>query len=82
MAGNGISGRDGTVKISSVDVKEIKKWSFNPKCSTPQYASNMTGGYKRTVPGIRDATGTIDGVFDPDDYFITVIAEGTVATLD
>lgn len=81
MAGNGFSGKDGDVKIGTTSVSEIKGWSFNPKSNNPRYASNKTAGYKRTVAGVKEGSGTISGVFDPTTMFFTVIDVGTNVTL-
>lgn len=81
MPGAGISGKSGDVKIGTTQIAEIKTWSFNPKSNNPKYSSNKTGGYKRTVAGIKEASGQMTGVFDPADQFITVIDVGTDVTL-
>lgn len=81
MAGLGISGKDGDVKISGTAICEIMKWSFNPKCNVPAYASNKTSGYKRRVAGVKDGSGSMEGAWDPATPAITVIDPGTGATL-
>lgn len=77
----GISGKDGDVKIGTTSINEIKKWSFNPKVNTQRYASNKTGGYKCTIPGTKEATGTLSGVYTTSDSHINVIDVGTMVTL-
>jgi hypothetical protein len=79
--GAGISGVGGDVQISGTSVAEVRKWSFNPKATTPQYNSNKTGGYKRSVAGVKSGTGTLDVVHSPAAPLWTTIAEGTSATL-
>lgn len=64
MAANGQSGQYGDARIGASPISEIKGWTFNPKVSTPQYASNKTQGFKRTVAGIRSADGTLKMVWD------------------
>ncbi len=81
MAGAGISGKDGDVKIGSTQIAEITKWGFNPKANVPKYASNKTGGYKAAVAGIKDGSGSLEGKWDPAIPATTVIAPGTSVTL-
>lgn len=81
MAGNGITGRDGDVKIGAVQISEIMKWSFNPKINLVKYASNKTGGYKQAIGGIKEGTGSLDGAWDPADPAYTPLIEGTSVTL-
>ena len=81
MSCSGISGKDGDVKIGTTSINEIKKWSFNPKVNTQRYASNKTGGYKCTIPGTKEATGTLSGVYTATNSHINVIDVGTMVTL-
>lgn len=81
MAGAGISGKDGDVKIGTTSICEIRKWSFNPKSNNPAYASNKTGGYKKRVAGVKDGTGSMEGAWDPATPATAVINPGTSATL-
>ena len=81
MAGLGISGKSGDVKIGATSICEIRKWSFNPKSNNPAYASNKTSGYKRRVPGVKDGSGSLEGAWDPASPAISVIEVGTEVTL-
>jgi hypothetical protein len=81
MAGVGFSGKDGDVKIGSTAICEIKGWSFNPKATNPRYASNKTAGYKRTVAGVKEGSGTMSGVYDLTTPHHGVIDIGTDVTL-
>lgn len=81
MAGLGISGKDGDVKIGATSICEIRKWSFNPKSNNPSYASNKTSGYKRRVPGVKDGSGSLEGAWDPASPAVSVIEVGTEVTL-
>lgn len=82
MAGNGISGVGGDAKTGGVSIAEIKKWNAKPKITTPQYASNKTGGYKRTVPGVKSITGVLNGVVDTANPFQAALDVGAVPTLE
>lgn len=81
MPGAGFSGKDGTVKIGSTDICEVRNWKFNPKSNNPKYASNKTSGYKRTVAGVKEATGSISGAWDNANDFLAVVDVGTDVTL-
>lgn len=81
MPGTGFSGKDGDVKIGTTSINEIKQWTFNPKSNNVRYASNATGGYKRTVAGVKEGSGTCSGVFTGTATFHTVIDVGTSVTL-
>lgn len=81
MAGLGISGKDGDVKIGSTAICEIRKWSFSPKANNPSYASNKTAGYTRRVPGIKDGSGSMEGAWDPASPAVAVIDPATAVTL-
>lgn len=82
MPGVGFSGKDGTIKIGTTDVSEIRGWKFMPKSNNPQYASNNTAGYKRTVAGVKSATGSANGAYDTSaTTFLAVLDVGTAATL-
>jgi hypothetical protein len=65
MPGNAISGQDGDVVISGQALYELKKWSASFKSANQAYGSNATAGYKKRVAGIKDCSGSCDGVWDP-----------------
>ena len=81
MAGAGVSGAFGDVKIASTQVSEIKKWTFNPKANVAKYSSNKTGGYKKAVAGIKEGSGTLECIWDPAIPPTTTINIGTSVTL-
>jgi len=81
MPGAGFSGKDGTVKIAATDIFEIRNWKFNPKSNNPKYASNKTSGYKRTVAGVKEGSGSMSGAWDHSNDFLAVVDVGTSATL-
>lgn len=64
--GAAITGKDGDVKIGSTQVSEVTKWNWSPKVNIFSYASNKTGGAKAKRFGVKEGTGTIEGVWDPD----------------
>lgn len=81
MAGAGVSGQYGDVKIGATQVCEVCKWSFTPKANNPSYASNKTGGYKARVAGIKDGSGSIEGKYDPANPIMATLDVGTLVTL-
>lgn len=78
MAGNAITGRDGDAKIGATQIAEVTKWNWNPKVNIVSYSSNKTLGYKQKLIGIREGTGTLEGVWDAANPAYSVLAEGTV----
>lgn len=66
MAGKGFSGKGGDAKFGVADtaaatqIVEVVKWTIDPTVAINKYNSNLTGGHKRAVPGVRDTTGTIE----------------------
>jgi hypothetical protein len=67
--GAGISGQGGNVfrldGEAPFEIYEVKKWSFKAKGTTPGYRSNKTGGFTKRVAGYMEASGTVEGVYDP-----------------
>lgn len=64
---NGYSGKSGTAFIGTADtgtaateLLEVVKWTLDMTASVHKYNSNMTGGHKRAVSGVRDTKGTIE----------------------
>jgi len=60
-----ISGKDGDVIKDGIQVCETTKWSVTLKSNNPAYASNCSSGAKRRRAGVTDASGTIEGKYDP-----------------
>jgi hypothetical protein len=84
MAGS-ISGKGGDCTVGTgtpVQVAELTKWGFNPKCATSAWASNRSGGYKRRVAGNKDGSGSIEGKWDPAVPITDMLEEGTEVTLN
>jgi hypothetical protein len=81
--GNGISGNLGNLRSGiepgAVDIDEIKKWSWTMKSNVGKYSSNKTGGYKKSIGGTREGSGSADCVWDPEnpptDQFVVGIGE-------
>jgi hypothetical protein len=75
------SGKDGTVKVGDAELAEITYWSFHTLSANAAYASSSSGGYKKRVPGVKDASGQIQFKLDPADAITGVINEGANVTL-
>lgn len=45
-------------------ITECTNWSISKATPTTRYASCSTGGYSRTVTGVKQISGTIAGMFD------------------
>jgi hypothetical protein len=74
------SGQYGTVHIGSSELLEVQSWKFSRKAAVHQYASNTTGGHKKTVTGVKSGSGSISGAYDPDDPVDDHIEEGDSVT--
>lgn len=59
-----ISGNSGSVKVSGQEVLDVTAWELAGTAVTTRYASNSTGGFKRTVPGRREQSGRIEAKWD------------------
>jgi hypothetical protein len=84
MAG-GVSGKGGDVTVGTttpVQLCEVTKWSFNPKITISKYASNCSGGAKRTVIGSKEGSGSFEGKWDPSAPPIALVDVGSVVTLN
>jgi hypothetical protein len=83
MAGNGISGTIGDVLYNTggAKVSEVKSWSFNPKQESKSYSSNKTGGGTKRISSTKDASGTIEGVWDAWDPITDHFEPGSEVTL-
>jgi hypothetical protein len=76
-----ISGKGGKAQIGSTDISEITKWSFNPTSNNSAWASSDTSGYKKRVAGVKDGSGSIEGVFDEEDEIYLTFEPGDSITL-
>jgi hypothetical protein len=59
-----ISGKNGFVKVGDDTVAEVTKWSFVKQAASSRYASSSTGGFKRSVAGVKSGSGQIEFKFD------------------
>jgi hypothetical protein len=73
------SGKDGKVLIGAAPVADVTSWEFTKESATSRYGSSSTAGFKRTLPGVKMGSGTID--FKWDSAAPSPLAEGAVVTL-
>ncbi len=66
----GISGKDGKLLAvantetpgTPAEIADITKWTYDEEVARSKYASSSTGGWKRTVAGQKEWSGTLEGV--------------------
>ncbi|HEV2970691.1 MAG TPA: hypothetical protein VGY55_12040 [Pirellulales bacterium] len=74
-----ISGKNGFVKVGAVTVAEVTKWSFTKQANSSRYASSGTGGFKRSIPGVKSGSGDVEFKFDL--AAASPLVEGAAVTL-
>lgn len=62
--GTALSGKDGLVKSGSTTIALITGWEMQKEAVTTRFASSDSAGYKATVAGVKDMTGSIEGMLD------------------
>lgn len=58
--GDPISGKSGTLKINTTEAKNITNWKIAKKAASSRFATNTSNGWKRTVAGTSDWTGSFE----------------------
>ena len=76
-----ISGKSGKVLIGATTLAHITNWSLATVSRNPAYASSATGGYKKRVAGVKEASGTIAFKLDLADPLTDDFTEGAEVTL-
>jgi hypothetical protein len=67
------------VLIGSAAVAEVTKWMFDKLSVSSRYASSSTGGFKRSLSGVKSGSGAIQFKFDLSAG--SPIVEGSAVTL-
>lgn len=75
------SGKDGKVLIGGTALADITRWSLRTSAQNSAYASSSTGGYKKRVPGVKDASGSIAFKLNTADPITGDFDEGSAVTL-
>ncbi len=65
--------------VSDAVVAEVTRWRFQKDAATRRYASNATGGCKRTLPGVQSGSGSIEFKWDASGP--SPLAQGAAITL-
>lgn len=75
------SGQYADIKVGSCSLVECTEWTMDDSVADFPYSSCATSGHKKRVTGPRDSTGTLAGIFDPDDPIHGLIEPGDAVTL-
>lgn len=73
------SGKDGKILIGSTPVADITAWEFNKEAHTTRYGSSSTGGFKKSLAGVKMGEGSIE--FKWDSAAASPLVEGGSVTL-
>jgi len=65
-AGDPISGKDGTIKLGETPVAifQISNWKVNPKANISKRATNSSAGWKRSIAGSKEWSGSWEQLID------------------
>jgi hypothetical protein len=55
-----LSGKNGTLFLGSTEITPVVNWKLVTSSNNPDYAANDTGGWKKRVAGVRDASGSLE----------------------
>jgi hypothetical protein len=73
------SGVGGSVVIGSTTIGEVLKWSLTKTAHTTRFGSSSSGGYKKTIAGTKQASGSIEMKLDT--AAASPVLEGSSVTL-
>ena len=76
-----LSGKDGKVLRGEEAIADVTIWSFRTVAKNRSYASSATGGYKRTLPGVKQAGGRFSFLLSTANPQTDQIAAGDEVTL-
>lgn len=76
-----ISGKNGKVMVGAAALAEITDWTLHTTSRNHAYASSSTGGYRRRVAGVKEASGTIGFKLDVSSAITNTFDEGSSVTL-
>lgn len=78
-----VSGQYASVKIGSSCVAEANKWSVDKECTVHQYATCLSpsDGGTDALAGRKKHSGSLEGLFDPNDPIENYFDEGDTVTL-
>jgi hypothetical protein len=55
-----LSGKDGTLRLGNTEVLHVVFWQIEKTAAARAYTANDTGGARRRVSGVKDATGRLE----------------------
>jgi hypothetical protein len=76
-----VSGVLGKAVIDSDLIARLTSWSVNRQSGESAWGDSDSGGFTNRKRGRRDATGSIAGKLDEDDYQYNVFDDGDIVTL-
>jgi hypothetical protein len=76
-----VSGELGKAVVDGNLVARITSWSVNRQSNESAWGDSDSGGYTNRKRARRDATGSIAGKLDEDDYQYNVFDDGDIVTL-
>ncbi len=76
-----ISGKDGQVLSDDAPLADITKWTFKTAARNVNYASSVTGGYRRQLPGAKEGRGHFQFLLNTADAINGQLSEGDVVVL-
>ncbi len=59
-----LSGKSGNVSIDGEELAQVTGWRLRTSTQATSYASSSTGGFKRRLPGARQASGSLAFLLD------------------
>lgn len=77
-----ISGINGKILVGASQLVECNGWTLNRSAVLHAYSSCATGGYKKRVAGVKDSSGSLKGLFDPDNFIDDYFGIGDSVTLN
>lgn len=76
-----LSGKDGKVFRDADEIADVTLWKFRTAAKNRSYASSATGGYKRTLPGVKQASGRFAFLLNTASPQTDQLAAGDAVTL-
>jgi hypothetical protein len=76
-----LSGKDGKVFRDAEAIADVTLWKFRSAAKNRAYASSATGGFKRTLPGVKQAGGRFAFLLNTASPQTDQLAAGDAVTL-
>jgi len=82
MAGNSISGMEGSVTASGTNVADVTKWDLDDSVKITELVTSGTNGRVKRYKGAADCTGTFEAVLDQDSPWLNLFVPGSNIVLE